>query len=396
MPLWKPLLVGLAVLLPSDTEAQAIEWAPPERPVLGWLEQAGLGTESAGIVARARLGTEAEAVIVAEDRYGPFILLVVPADPSMPVWKLADVPGQPDPPGPGIVYADRDRLVLRSVYSYGRQGFTPFELDLEAAKATRGEEFGAPAATTTWLESDTLHVVYARQAGPTDLLVRHPLGADRSQVSEIRPGESVVPRPGEEAPRLRATPRGVVIGSGSPDTVFVPVDLPDTDTFRSLRPDRYPGASVDIEVELGPTIRLEEEIWSGLTFYDGEGYSGVGGLIRLDRYGRYGEVLHPDELVDWSISALHWDGTRLVFARLRRPEGFDFGGGLGFYDPESGEVDLVDVPGVIGAITSGERTIYAASSSGVYMVRGTVVEQFKLVPQPSGWALVRFPPAPGS
>lgn len=51
-----------------------------------------------------------------------------------------------------------------------------------------------------------------------------------------------------------------------------------------------------------------DDIWFGISFYDGEGYSGVGGIGKYDLKTRKHEIRRPELLVDTSIDEILYDG----------------------------------------------------------------------------------------
>lgn len=74
-------------------------------------------------------------------------------------------------------------------------------------------------------------------------------------------------------------------------------------------------------------------IWFGIGFYDGEGYSGVGGIGRYEPKTQRMEIRRPEVLRDFSISHLVHDGETLWLGTLGHYEGpSGYGGGLVRYD----------------------------------------------------------------
>jgi hypothetical protein len=75
--------------------------------------------------------------------------------------------------------------------------------------------------------------------------------------------------------------------------------------------------------EVGTCLDHGGYVWFGLAFYDGEGYTGVGGLGRFDPSTGRVELRRPPLLRDWSAGALAHDGKNLWLATWRYGEGGD-------------------------------------------------------------------------
>lgn len=81
-------------------------------------------------------------------------------------------------------------------------------------------------------------------------------------------------------------------------------------------------------------------VYGGLSFYSGEGITGTGGLLRLDRAAKKLDVRRPPMLKDVSINSIAADGDVIWFGttRLEECEGQPFAHGLVRYDWKSGDI----------------------------------------------------------
>ena len=81
-------------------------------------------------------------------------------------------------------------------------------------------------------------------------------------------------------------------------------------------------------------------VYGGLSFYDGEGFTGTGGLLRFDRRTQKIELRRPPMLRDVSVNSIAADGDVVWFGTTRREEcaGFPFVHGLVRYDWKSGAI----------------------------------------------------------
>lgn len=171
-------------------------------------------------------------------------------------------------------------------------------------------------------------------------------------------------------PQFRVVPGGLA-EVRLRDTLFIPLDYPDFEQFRQARPNHLPGVSpeqIDISVEIGPVTDDGDRIWFGLTFYDGEGLDGVGGVGWLDPRTREAELIYPPEMADYSVSAISIEGGTLLLGLAIRPEGAVTGHGLARYDPASGAFERILDEGYITGIATAEGRIFAVSDQGLLKV----------------------------
>lgn len=172
-------------------------------------------------------------------------------------------------------------------------------------------------------------------------------------------------------PQFRVVPGGLAeVRLG--DTLFIPLDYPDFEHFRRSRPDHLAGASpqqVDISVEIGPVTDDGDRIWFGLTFYDGEGLDGVGGVGWFDPHTREAELIYPPEMADYSVSAISIEAGKLLLGLVIRPEEAIIGLGLARYDPVSGAFERILDEGHITGIATAEHRIFAVSDQGLLEIQ---------------------------
>jgi hypothetical protein len=73
--------------------------------------------------------------------------------------------------------------------------------------------------------------------------------------------------------------------------------------------------------EIGPHVLEKGKLWFGMTFYGGEGDTGIGGVGVLDPGTREWSIHHHPLLVDSSVTQLHSDGDVLWLGTLHAGEG---------------------------------------------------------------------------
>lgn len=119
------------------------------------------------------------------------------------------------------------------------------------------------------------------------------------------------------------------------------------------------------EETIGPYSVEANDIWFGLTFYDGEGNSGVGGYGRFDSVSHRFEMYYPPEIADWSVSALFVEPGAIWLALARRSEGAQYTGGLLRWDRNSHETQHLPEAPLIRGIARQGKQLYLATSEGL-------------------------------
>ena len=84
-------------------------------------------------------------------------------------------------------------------------------------------------------------------------------------------------------------------------------------------------------------------LWFGTSFYDGEGYTGVGTLGYFDIVRRQYEFIRLPEIADWSTTAILVEEGAVWIGLADHPEGASHSGGLLRYDRISGETRIYPI-----------------------------------------------------
>ncbi len=150
---------------------------------------------------------------------------------------------------------------------------------------------------------------------------------------------------------------------------FFPLPQPDWETFRKLRParvrDGYTEDSLFSE-DIGPFQAVADRIWFGLSFYDGEGTTGIGGLGWFDAVSREFHVRYIPEIADWSVSALLADQREIWLGLVTHPEGADISGGLAEVRLSDWSVTVHKLPQIVRIIRRVNGVLYLGTSDGAY------------------------------
>lgn len=134
-----------------------------------------------------------------------------------------------------------------------------------------------------------------------------------------------------------------------------------------------------------------DRVWFGKSFYDGEGYTGVGSLGYFDIGRRSYELIRIPEIADWSASAILIEGESIWVALAHYTEGADSSGGLLRYDTNTGETRIHPISDVITDILSHNGTIYATTERGrTYVLKeDSIVSRHALEPALEGGFEIR-------
>ena len=142
-----------------------------------------------------------------------------------------------------------------------------------------------------------------------------------------------------------------------------------------------------IEAFAPPSDRL----WFGKTFYDGEGYTGVGSLGYFDISRRDYTLIRPPELSDWSTSAILVEGESIWVALTHYTEGASSSGGLLRYDKETGATRIHPITDVITDMLGHNGSIYVSTERGrTYVLKDdSIVSRFAVEPALDGGFEIR-------
>ncbi len=157
------------------------------------------------------------------------------------------------------------------------------------------------------------------------------------------------------------------------DSQFHALPQPDYDTFQRYRPIRttqgYTRKNTTIEEGIGPFQLVGDKVWFGMSFYDGEGMSGVGGLGHFDISTKQFQVHYYPEIADWSASAILVEDRHIWLGLFGRPEGAPYPGGLARFDRQQGTFRVIEIPPIVNKIMRVGEVLYLATAEGIYFLR---------------------------
>ncbi len=160
--------------------------------------------------------------------------------------------------------------------------------------------------------------------------------------------------------------------------------LEDHNRFRPERNERQ-GREFDWTIEEKIVhYQITDRFWFAKSFYDGEGYSGVGAIGYFDLERREYVLFSPPELAPWSASALV-PGDVVWVGLVRQPEGAAYSGGLLRFEPATGSARVYEFKEIIHAILQfGPSSALIGTANGIYVLRDEQLQRFVIEPDLSG------------
>ena len=156
-------------------------------------------------------------------------------------------------------------------------------------------------------------------------------GTANSQTGRIANPDGIVERIGDEE-KLYELPR----------STFEQLELLRPEEARSMRSyadkaDEFLGESI------GPYVIFGDLFWFGKTFYDSEGFTGIGGFGYFDPEEKKFVIYSLPEIVSWSVSALAVNDREVWLGLVGHGAWGDVSGGLLRYERESGRAQRFDL-----------------------------------------------------
>ena len=186
---------------------------------------------------------------------------------------------------------------------------------------------------------------------PDDWIGDYPFGPDRRfTLARLREGGTVIREEGERAV----------------------VRLPESSLaeFKRARPEQFENIGPDVRIEetIGPHEREGDVLWFGKEFYEGEGWSGVGGFGTFDPATKSFSIQAPPEIAEWSVSALDVAPDAAWMALVQLGELDDWSGGLLRVDRATGAARRYELRDLATAILRVGDVTLGATEMGIAIV----------------------------
>lgn len=152
------------------------------------------------------------------------------------------------------------------------------------------------------------------------------------------------------------------------------------EAFAAARPGRvrdgYKQAGTEFHENIGPWALEGDRLWFGKSFYDGEGYTGIGGFGYFDAIQRTFTMFSPPEILDWSVSAIQVDPDAVWMALVWDGEGYDKPGGILRFERKTQAVTRIALNDVVHQFVRSGDTLFGASDSGIVAITENGVRRY--------------------
>ncbi len=198
----------------------------------------------------------------------------------------------------------------------------------------------------------------------------------------------------EQSPRNADLKPGIYVLDKGSKPRYAAVPVPTLEEYRKYRLQNqvnYPPDDPTLENEVGPAASDGQSFWFANDFYEGEGWSGVGAIGRLDPDTLRLEMHYLREITPWAASALMTHGGMIYAGLLHRPEGTPVSGGLLTWNRRANQVRIRSVPDVIRGIYRLGEEMWLTTEHGLYRQRGGRWTIFRPEPDSAGklaWRVV--------
>lgn len=173
---------------------------------------------------------------------------------------------------------------------------------------------------------------------------------------------------------LGIDPNGTVVESP------FPLSQSTYDEFATARPrkvkDVYVRAHIQIAEAIGPWQLAEGTLWFAKSFYDEEGYAGVGGFGYVDTVERRYRIYAPPELVNWSASAILVEPDAVWIGLVQNGEWGSTSGGLLRFDRRTEKAELIPMRDIVAGIARLGDRLVMATSFGLAVLEGGSIRRY--------------------
>lgn len=151
---------------------------------------------------------------------------------------------------------------------------------------------------------------------------------------------------------------------------------------------------------IGPYQIVEDRLWFGKSFYDGEGRTGIGGFGYFDSEAKRYVLFSPPEIIPFSVSALFVDERNIWLGLMGQGEWGDSSEGLLKYHRNSGSTKKFGLGEnygfqIIHEIKSKRRGFetYLAINAGLFVARNNRLTRYFFEPMLDGGVeIIKNPP----
>jgi len=158
----------------------------------------------------------------------------------------------------------------------------------------------------------------------------------------------------------------------------------------ALNPLSATGERYTREETIGPHQIEGEKLWFGNTFYDGEGYRGVGAFGYFDSVARRYRIFSPPQVAPYEVSAILVEPATVWLGLDHFGEDIStFPGGLVKWDRATHAVRRYPIEFVVSKIVRHGESLRLTTRSGYALLNGDKFQRFE-----GNKPVAQFPPPP--
>ena len=150
---------------------------------------------------------------------------------------------------------------------------------------------------------------------------------------------------------------------------FHPLPQPSYEQFRRFRLERvedgYSENDTTLETEISAAQLDGGRIRFGLGFYDGEGFTGVGGIGYFDLKSKKFEITYLKDIAGSSVYSMLVEADTIWLGLGVQPEGAVYPQGIVKVSRKDNSLVRYETPGLVNTIVRIGSTVYAGTSGGV-------------------------------
>lgn len=142
------------------------------------------------------------------------------------------------------------------------------------------------------------------------------------------------------------------------------------------------------ENEIGPHITINNNVYFGISFYDGEGITGVGGIGIFNLKNNKYEIHYIEEIANKSIDKMFFYEDELWCTLYQGGEGAEYHHGVMKYNISDKKYQVYDVPGEVDVVVPWKDSVFVNTSKGFYQIKDGIKKGFFRVNSKGDYELV--------
>lgn len=156
---------------------------------------------------------------------------------------------------------------------------------------------------------------------------------------------------------------------------------PDFSEYKKYRKDDYDIELINagisyIENKIGPYVIKNNKVIFGISFYDGEGSTGIGGVGFYNIDKRKYDIHYIDEIANQSIGKMFLYNNDLWCTLYQGGEGAKYYHGVMKYNIKTKKVKVYDVLGEVDAIVPWKDVVFINTKKGFYQIKDGIKKGF--------------------